>query len=217
MIDVHQPLLTSSEDKRARLWDLRNGKLVATFANHSDAVKSAAFSPDGRLIATCSYDGSVVLRDIAIGKTDVIRPWKKVAVTALAFNPRTSKLAVGSGEGALATVDSDGKVDHQPIEAGVGVIKLLRFSNDGSHLIVASEDNAVRCFLVQPFRLLGKLLPLPGNDFFTSLPDGSYKCSEGDAGLFWWTIKLCRFNPTELDAIGQPPIVRWPVEHLLDS
>jgi hypothetical protein len=30
-------------------------------------------------------------------------------------------------------------------------------------------------------------------------PDGSYKLEGEAAGAFWWAIKLCRFEPGELD------------------
>jgi len=40
----------------AKLWDTSAGSLLRTLKGHSGPVNSAAFSPDGRLVATGSED-----------------------------------------------------------------------------------------------------------------------------------------------------------------
>jgi WD40 repeat protein len=52
-------LLSGSEDESARLWDLASGGQLALFPLHGAAVAAVAFSPDGKLIATATRDGSV--------------------------------------------------------------------------------------------------------------------------------------------------------------
>jgi hypothetical protein len=43
------------------------------------------------------------------------------------------------------------------------------------------------------------------------LPDGSYKLVESSPGGLWWAIKLCRFEPGELDP-HLPPLRRLPAD-----
>lgn len=54
-------------DKRgqATVWETRSGKLLHTFAAHSDYVSGVAISPDGLLLATASADGTLRLWRLA--------------------------------------------------------------------------------------------------------------------------------------------------------
>ena len=47
-----------------RLWDIATGENVHTFWAHSSDVLSLNFSPDGALLASGSYDGSILLWDM---------------------------------------------------------------------------------------------------------------------------------------------------------
>jgi WD40 repeat protein len=43
------------------LWDVETGKLLQTYAEHSDDVNDVAYSPDGEWIVTASEDKTVDL------------------------------------------------------------------------------------------------------------------------------------------------------------
>jgi WD40 repeat protein len=42
-----------------KVWDVRTGDAKLTLTGHSDEVQDAAFSPDGRYVASSSIDGTV--------------------------------------------------------------------------------------------------------------------------------------------------------------
>lgn len=50
-------LLTASDDKVARLYDIQSSSPIATFDQHNDYIRTACFLPDSSLIATGCYDG----------------------------------------------------------------------------------------------------------------------------------------------------------------
>jgi hypothetical protein len=54
-------------------------------------------------------------------------------------------------------------------------------------------------------------VPLPDNGYAVLLPDGSYKLAGDPGQALWWTIKLCRFEPGELDP-HVPEIRRFPAD-----
>ena len=53
-----------TEKVSIRLWDVTNGENVATLWSHSTDVEYLAFSPDGTLLASGSFDGTILLWDL---------------------------------------------------------------------------------------------------------------------------------------------------------
>ena len=49
-------LVSASDDKTARVWNVASGELVRKFEGHRDRVYCVAISPDGSLAATGSHD-----------------------------------------------------------------------------------------------------------------------------------------------------------------
>lgn len=54
-------LVTASSDYSARIYTFPDLRLEAIITCHQDDVLQAKFSPDGKLIATCAYDGTVAI------------------------------------------------------------------------------------------------------------------------------------------------------------
>jgi WD40 repeat protein len=87
-------------DYAVRLWDPANGKIVRTFEGHTKDVKDLAFSPDGRLLASCDGDGFTRLWDVASGQALQIleQEWP---LDSVAFRPDGQQLATGGFDGLV--------------------------------------------------------------------------------------------------------------------
>lgn len=101
--------MTASGDKTAGLWDAVSGKELAVLRGHENIVGSAAFSPDGRTVATRSSDGTARLWDAASGKERaVLRHGNGVQFVAFSADGRT-----------LATVSDPDAVRLWPVGQGL--------------------------------------------------------------------------------------------------
>lgn len=56
-------LLSASDDKVARLWDITSSTPIASFDDHNDYIRSGCFIPSSNLIATGCYDSIIRLYD----------------------------------------------------------------------------------------------------------------------------------------------------------
>src|SRR5581483_4053961 len=75
------------------------GSLLAQpgeFKGHGGLVFSVAFSPDGKVLATGSFDGTVKLWDFAAGKELHVLKGHTDQVYSVAFSPDGTMLASGS-------------------------------------------------------------------------------------------------------------------------
>ncbi|MEG4145988.1 MULTISPECIES: protein kinase domain-containing protein [unclassified Microcoleus] len=74
----------------------KNAK-VKNFAQHSDAVGSVAFSPDGLMLASGSKDKTIQIWDLATGKSIRTFPGDSSTIWSVAFDSDGTKLATGTG------------------------------------------------------------------------------------------------------------------------
>jgi WD40 repeat protein len=87
-------LVTGSRDGTARVWDVKEGRLLRTF-DHPAPVLGVAFAPDGRTIATMDETGLIHVWDACSDCEDVD------ALMALAKTRVTRSLTAGERQAYL--------------------------------------------------------------------------------------------------------------------
>jgi len=132
----------------ARIWRVADGEPVATFAGHADSVYAAALSPDGKLLATGSYDQQIKLWEVATAKEMRTLAGHNDAVLDLAFRPDGKILASASGDRTVKLWDvaSGERLDTlgQPTKEQYCVA----FSPDGKRVAAGGADNRIRVWQV---------------------------------------------------------------------
>ena len=83
-------------DNTARLWEIPSGNLKATLKGHVACVTGVAFSPDGKTLATGSYDRKVKLWNIATQQEVATLEPLPGSCLSLRFSPDGRTLAAGS-------------------------------------------------------------------------------------------------------------------------
>lgn len=89
-------LAVALSQKRIKIFDQRNHKLLQLYSCHSGAVNSIAFHPHGNLMITGSDDGSTKILDLVEGRPVYTLLGHDDAVTATAFTSDGEHFATGS-------------------------------------------------------------------------------------------------------------------------
>jgi eukaryotic-like serine/threonine-protein kinase len=126
----------------AKVWDSATGRCLATLTGHQASIQSAAFSPDGRWLATGAADGTIIVRD---GATFAVRssfPPEKDHVHALVFSPASRLLAVGTTRSVIVWDVIDNRAKYKLFTNEPGGRLALAFSARGDRLAVGSLSGA---------------------------------------------------------------------------
>jgi WD40 repeat protein len=172
-----------ADDMVCRLWDAATGKLTRELRGHAEKTPNgfgsmlfaAAFSPDGKHIATGDKVGKVKVWEVASGKpvaemdAPTMYTWDPVqrlhsigGIRAVAFSPDGKTLAVG-GIGKIGNIDHlEGKprVELFDWAAGKrvsefegdkkGIVNHLEYAADGSWVLAAGGANDGFLFFLDP-------------------------------------------------------------------
>jgi WD40 repeat protein len=199
-------LVTAGGNDVARIWEVESGRLITSMAHQSDpagsspgrslfydGIRSVAFRPDGKLLATASDDRTTRVWDVGTGR-EAARLDHEAGVHGVAFS-RDGSL--------LATLSSDDTTRVWEVSAGrqVALIRhegcvnlgLVSFTPDGRRVVTGGKDGAARVWdartgrEVMQVRHEGPLLT------FAVSPDGKLLATGSEDGTARvWTMSSGR-------------------------
>ena len=190
-------LASAGYDGTTRIWNLSDGRerstledridkksrMKAQFRGRVTEIASAAFSPDGAFFVTAGKDTTAKLWDVTVGSLrQVLEKRSEVTpgvVTALAFQPNTSVLAIGYERKRVELWDvEEGKF----LRNVACPTKDLAFSPDGLTLVTS------RCFWnVDTSEIRYRFDQDQGSaNCMAFSPDGFYLVTGTATGLHFW-------------------------------
>jgi WD40 repeat protein/serine/threonine protein kinase len=152
-----------------------------TLYGHVSPVNAAAFSRDGRHIASASMDRTLQLWDAVTGEHLWTAAKHQSGLTSLAFSPDSSLLASGSWDGTVKIWDVNRRTEFHTFTKHTRDVNNVAFSRDGKRIASASEDGIVMVWDPRNpgdhFTLQAHHMPVRGLAFS---PDGKLIATSSD-------------------------------------
>ena len=125
-------------------WNVADGSLHLNLKGHKDAIYSLALSPDGKSLATGSYDQKIVLWDAQTGKEIKTLSGHNGCIYGLAFRPDGKILASSSADRTVKLWDTSSGERRDTLSQSQKEIYTVAFSADGRRLYGGGADNRIR-------------------------------------------------------------------------
>jgi WD40 repeat protein len=189
----HGPIFVRGDP--INLWDAATGRRRATLSGQGDSIVGPAWSPDGKILASASFDRDVILWNPATGQRRALLSGHKQAIVRLAWSPDGRQLASMESDKHLTTIVWDpirGKRRATLADpAEVLLVGDLAWSADGKTLAVGRDNsdqgNDSLMILWDPLRarrraiLMGTSAPLAWSPVANFLATGAL----GHAAVIW--------------------------------
>jgi len=172
-----------------KLWEADSGELIRTLMGADEFTSSAAFSPDGNMLAT-AYSTQVILWDPSNGEKLGTLAGESVGTTVgynlgvgqISFSPDGKYLATANMDGAPVIWDLTTHTRVMSLVAEMSPTKGIAYSPDGKSLATGGDEGIVR---IRDARQGTELLSLNLGGIIHRVsfsPDGTYLAAASEDG-----------------------------------
>ena len=154
-------LVSASDDRTVRLWDLNNERFIQTLGSFRSAVTAVAFCPSGKRIAVGTWDGD--LQIIAMnGHVQRKLSGHDEGITEVCFESTGSYLATGSFDDTLKIWDANNGEELMTFHQGNEYdVTTAAFHPKGKQVVTGDGENGIKIWDAETG---AEIQALPGHD-----------------------------------------------------
>ncbi|TDN61159.1 WD40 repeat protein [Paraburkholderia sp. BL10I2N1] len=146
---------------------------TALLSGHQDAVDSAVFSPDGKRVATASWDRTARVWDAATGKQIALLSGHQGWVYSATFSPGGQHVVTASRDRTARVWDAATGKQIVQLSGHQDLVYSAAFSPDGLWVVTASADRTARVWDAASGKVIAQLSGHQGPVFSAAFsPDG---------------------------------------------
>ncbi len=186
-------VVTGSEDRTVKIWDVNTGQLLNTLIGHKGPITFVDYNADGNVVASASQDCTIKMWDPFTGRLLFDLIGHKSSVNSLAFSPDGKHLITGSLDNSIKIWElATGKI-LKTKQCHNGGINYVSFSPDGKQIFTTGRDNKGKIWNASNLKLMqvlkghrrwlleGNYSP-DGRKLITTSWDGTTKIWDAETG-----------------------------------
>ena len=177
-------LASASRDCTVRLWSRQNPdvQLVHTFDRHTDWVRSIAFSPDAKFLASGGDDSMVYLWSVVEHSLIQSFSCRTGYIYSIAFSPDGHALASAGDRNLVELWSTESGKLLQTLQAHTDCVNSIAFMPTGQILASASGDKSLKLWLVSDGQLIHNLTDKGGGVNMVAFAPDSQTIATASAG-----------------------------------
>jgi WD40 repeat protein len=173
---------------QTRVWSYRTGELVHQLEHSGPGISYVRFSPDGRHLATASYDKTARVWNLSSRPPQSMSLVHQASVRSIEFSPEGQRVVTTSNDRTAQVWDVEsGKPIGPPLRHS-DYVRSAVFSPEGLRVVTASGDRTVRVWDAETGESLSEAMVTDEPAFDASFhPDGQriLTAANGRTVLIW--------------------------------
>jgi WD40 repeat protein len=141
--EVDQGGLTFKRIGDLKVWDVGTGQQLLSLKGHT----CAAFSPDGKHIASAGQDNTLKVWDADTGAEVLSLKGHTDGVSSVAYRPDGQRMVSGSVDGTLKVWDANTGVEIDSLKVHTDRVTGVAYSPDGKRIVSGCRDGRVKVWI----------------------------------------------------------------------